>query len=180
MNTIKKWFGRFTEWLNKQRGIINIANAWPTTGAGSLASGYIGSGVTTIFWGTEGVLQSPKPSSGFYTVLRANQKTIVDNQKLPQGDGLTTTDIGIVDGHSWELTVRDDTQMTPPQVWDSVTVIDIGGVIAGTASSLGAHKAYAGRVKDANYDSAVRQAGERVLLIERLTLIDTGSALTQV
>jgi hypothetical protein len=148
-------------------------NAWPTTGAGSLSTGVLASGVTTIRWGTKGIGQN----TGWLTVLRFAQKTMAENIKLPNGDGVTATRVLIVDGQQWDLTVRDDTAIVPPQVGDSVTVVDAGGLIGGTAAD--AVKTYTATVVDSGFDTAPKQAGERVITVENLLLVESQTAGTQ-
>lgn len=114
-----------------------MANSWPAVSG--TTTGYTASGVTTIRWGTDGVLQSPKPGSGFYVVLRATQRALVDNIKLPNGTGPTITRVLIKDGAVWDLTVRDDSQMDPsqssgPTVGKSVTITDMAGMITGSVA----------------------------------------------
>lgn len=157
-------------------GCEGATNTFPTTGAGSLATGYLASGVTTIRFGTEGLLQSPKPA-GYYTVLRFNEQTLVTQQKLPNGNAITSTRILLVDGQKWDLTVRDDTQMTPPQVGDSVTLVDAGGLVAGTTA--GAITTYVATVCESGWETSPGQAGERILSCENLLLVDSQTPGTQ-
>lgn len=156
-------------------GAMNTTS-WPPTAGTSV--GYLATGITTIRWGSEGLLQSPKPSSGWYAVLRFNQRTLVDNIKLPNGSGVTSTRVQIVDGQQWELTVREDNTMTPPQVGDSVTIVDAGGLIGGaTASTI---LTYTAVVEGSGFDTSPKQAGERTLTVSNLLLVDsqTGAAQT--
>lgn len=157
-----------------------MANSWPAVSGST--PGYTATGVTTIRWGTDGVLQSPKPSSGFYTVLRANQRTLIDNIKLPNGTGPTITRVQVLDGSVWDLTVRDDSNMavsaTPgPIVGYVVTITDMGGLISGNmSSSTPGHNVgstFTATVIDSGYEAAPKQAGERTITVENLLLIES-------
>ncbi len=144
---------------------------WPPANP---STGFSVTGVTTIRWGTDGVLQSPKPSSGYYVVLRFNQRPLVENIKLPNGTGPTVTRVLIKDGVEWTVTVRDDTTMTPPTVGGSVTIVDAAGLL-GTVGL-----AYGATVIEPSYDTSPKQAGERVILCENLVLIESQTGGAQV
>jgi hypothetical protein len=131
-------------------------------------------GVTTIRWGTDGLLQSPKPSVGYYTVLRFNQRPLVDSQKLPNGSGVTTTRVMVIDGVEFDITVRDDTRMTPPAPGGVVSIVDAGGLL-GTVGLV-----YTATVIDPAYEVSPKQAGERTIHAENLVLIESQSGAAQV
>lgn len=154
-------------------GCEGAMNAWPTTGAGSLSTGVLATGVTTIRWGTKGLGQN----TGWLTVLRFSQKTLTENIKLPNGDGVTSTRIQIVDGQQWDITVRDDTALVPPQVGDSITVVDAAGLIGGLAAD--AVKTYSATVVESGFDTAPKQAGERTVTVENLLLVDSQTSGSQ-
>lgn len=137
--------------------------AWPTVSAG-----YSASGVTTIRWGTDGMLNSPKPASGYYVVTKFSEKQQVENIKLPNGTGITTTRILLTDGIDWNITVRDDSTMTPPTVGSTIQIVDAGYM----APSPNAGAALWATVIDNNYEAAPKQAGERTITVERLRLIE--------
>lgn len=153
----------------------NARNAWPTTGSGT--TGVVIEGTTTIRWGTSGLLQSPKPASGFYIVTRFNQSTLVDRIPLPNGDGLTSTRVLVIDGVQWDVTVRDDTAMVPPQVGDTVSIVDGAGLIEGTTA--GAIKQFTATVVNSGGETAPKAAFERVLVVENLRLVDDQTGSTQ-
>lgn len=144
--------------------------AWPTTGAGSLASGYLAQGVTTIRWGSAELVTTIAGTAVNGTtvgiVTRFNEKPMVENIKLPNGDGLTTTRVQLVDGYQWDVTIRDDTGITNrPRIGTVVVILDAGGLI-GTVGT-----AYNAIVVEAGYDTAPKQPGEFSLTVENLTLI---------
>lgn len=151
--------------------------AWTaTTGAGTLASGYLASGVpgaTTLRWGSKDVVSSINGSSvsgvNYGIVTRFNQKTLVENIKLPNGDGLSVGRVQIIDGQQWDITVRDSTSISNrPQIGSTVVIADGGGLI-----SNGQFKYYAATVVESGWDTAPKQPGEMTITVERLTLIET-------
>ena len=150
--------------------------SWPTTGAGSLSSGYLASGVTTIRWGSDELVQSlnAQAVSSFLIVTRFSERNLVDNIKLPNGDGLTSTRVMIVDGVQWDVTVRDSTAITGiPKIGTQVTVVDAAGLI----DAVG--EVYTATVVDSGYETAPKQAGERTLVLENLVLIESQSGSAQ-
>src|SRR5271157_4832908 len=60
-------------------GIFAATDTWPPTSG--ISTGFVSKGKTTILWGTEGLLSSPYPLSGFYTVLRYTQRPIIERTK---------------------------------------------------------------------------------------------------
>lgn len=150
--------------------------SWPTTGAGSLATGYLASGVTTLRWGTDELVQTMNGQTAvqaFLIVTRFAERNIIDNIKLPNGDGLTSSRVMIVDGVQWDVTVRDSTALTGlPKLGTSVTIVDAAGLI----DAVG--EVYTATVVESTYEASPKQAGERQLTLENLVLIEsqTGSA----
>lgn len=130
-------------------------------------------GVTGMCWGTDGLLQSPKPGSGyagtggFYVVEDFNEKELVDNIKLPGGTGPTLTRVQIVDGLQWAVTVRDDVNMSPPKTGTTVGIVDAGKILAATA------KYYTATVVENDYKAAPKTPGQRVLVVENLINIES-------
>lgn len=132
--------------------------ASPTTPS----SGYAAQGTeaTTMIWGTDGLYSG-------YTVLAFNQKLDQETIHLTNGTGIKTNRIQLKNGAMWEMTVRDNYTVSPPQYGAVVTVTDAGGLLSTTRTST-----YAGRVVDASWDVAPKQAGERKITVEYLTLVD--------
>lgn len=133
------------------------------TGIGDITNGYAAQGITTIRWGTEDLL-------GVYVVTRFNQKPLVDNQKLQQGSGLTSTRVQLNDGWVWEITVRDDTAMIVPRVGTLLTVVDAGNLIPGSTNGT---STYSARVIESGYDISPKGPGERTITAEKLLLLGT-------
>lgn len=145
---------------------------WPAVSGAT--PGYVAKGKTTIMWGSNATLSTPFPSGGgFYTVTKASQKPIQDRTKLPNGNGVTTSDVMITDGVSWDLTVRDDSTFTPPLTNTTVTVVDLYGYL-GNAGLV-----YIARVLDSNYETGIKQAGERGIQLENLLLVDSQNSSNQ-
>jgi len=142
--------------------------AWPTLNGSEL--GIRADGVTSIRWGTHGFLNSPAPggAAGYYVVTRFGQKSLVENTKLPNGIGLTSTRVQLIDGVEFTITVRDDTGMTPPRIGTLVSIVDAAGMLGTYTPGT----AYPARIIDNNYEAAPKQPGERMLVAERLVLIE--------
>lgn len=146
-----------------------MANTWPP----SMTSGTIGvlaEGITTIRWGTDALLQSPKPTSGFYVVMRFNQSPKQEVSYLENGSGIQTTRIRLTHGHQWDITVRDDSGMTAPKAGDTIVVTDAGGIVPCASPAVG--NVFTAKVIDPSYEASPKQPGERVLRVEALLLIE--------
>lgn len=166
------------------RIVARTKAAWPGC-AGAMATatwppvsgttvGFTVKGKTTIQWGSDGLLSSPFPGGGgFYTVTDAKQKLIIDRTKLPNGTGVSTSDVFVQDGASWEITVRDDSGMTPPVLNTAVTLVDGAGLL-GTVGLT-----YSARVVDPSWETGVKKAAERTLLCENLVAIDSQTSAAQ-
>jgi len=141
--------------------------AWPPTIDASSAN-VASDAATTIRWGTDSLV--PGASTYFYVCTKFSQKELTDVIELPQGSGLPMGRVYIKDGVHWAVTVRDDSSWTPPTIGSSVTVADAAGMI--TAVGAGTATTYSATVVDNDYEAAVKQPGERVLVLERLKLIE--------
>lgn len=154
-------------------GAMN-ANSWPPVDGTTTGYDETG-GVTTVRWGTDGLLQSPKPSSGFYVVNSFRQSVDQDLEYLPNGSGIKAGLITLTHGYKWECTVRDDTQMSAPAAGSTVNITDAGGIVIAAHRSTGSAavgSVFAARVVNPDYSAAPKQPGERVLFLEALLLID--------
>lgn len=141
--------------------------AWPTTGSGSQASGYVASGTgTTVLWGTKDFLSI----TGFLTVTKISQKPIMAfSENLPNGDGLTAGKILGIDGVTTQIEVRDDTNqnVSDLQVGKTLLIKDGGGLYPG--GTRGA--TYTGIIVDAGWDAAPKTPAGRTLTVEKFILI---------
>lgn len=139
---------------------------WPTTGAGSAAQGVLITGVTTIKWGTLGLGGGV---TGFVTVLDIKQSPLVENVKLPNGDGVTSTRLQIIDGQKWDITVRDDTNLTAAsmRVGQTISIDDAAGFIGNIGLK------YVARICEPSFDAALKEAAKRTITVENLLLIES-------
>lgn len=147
--------------------------AWPTTGAGDIATGYAAQGVTTIRWGSRELLKKIGSQNvdgvSVGVVTRFTQRSLVNVHKLPNGDGLTVTRVQLLDGVQWDVTVRDDTEITSrPVIGQTVVIVDGGGLVPGGSPGT----RYVGRVVENGYEAAPAQPGEFTVTVEALTLIE--------
>lgn len=171
MITIKQLFKAIVRWLRGQE-VVNMANTWPTTGAGSLATGYVASGVTTIRWGTGEIVTSINGGAVNGTtvgiVTRFNEAALVENLKFPNGNGVSITRVQVVDGVKWDCTIRDDTGITGrPKIGTTVVIVDAAGFIDQVAEK------YSATVVEGGYDTAPKQPGELTFTVENLVLIES-------
>ena len=145
--------------------------AWPNA-----QTAYLATGVTSIRWGTDGVLSTSANGNGsggyagFYTVesIRANDE--VDTMYIEQGTGLKATRIQLWQGRRYTITVVDDVNMTLPAPNTYVTVVDIIG---------GGGTSYTCRVIDNGYNASRKVEGKRELTVEVLTLIELGGSVPE-
>ena len=146
--------------------------AWPTTGAtgnGNAAAGYSAAGTgTTVIWGTNNFTSI----TGFLTVLKISQKTIVAfEEQLPNGDGLTAGYVLGIDGVETEIEVRDDSsQVTSAlQVGQRIVVRDGGGLMP--SGTRGNNFTYTGIITNNSWDTAPKTPAGRTLTVKNFMLI---------
>jgi hypothetical protein len=141
--------------------------AWPRVPTGTLTGGVIGQGteVTHMRWGTADAVST----TGWYVITRIAQRLKKEDLQYDNGDGVQSGRVQIIHGTVWDVTVRDNTLMTPPRIGASVTVVDMAGMV-GTTKVPGVY--YSAYVLDSNYDAAPKQPGERVVVLERIVLIE--------
>lgn len=145
--------------------------AWPITVTGTTTSGVRADGVTTVHWGTYDILSTVNGLSvtggTIAIVSRANQRTLAESIKLPNGSGVTTTRVQIIDGEQWDVTVRADSRLdsNTPAVGTKVLVADMGGHLG----TVGAYITC--RVVESGFEASVKNAGERTFTVEKLALI---------
>lgn len=147
--------------------------AQPTISSGFTTAGVLdGNNVTTLVWGTDGLVQSiagSTPTSntyagtGFYIVESIDQTQKNEQIYGENGTGIESWRVILTHGNRWNITVQDSTQMTPPLAGTTVSVIDING---------GRTSKYNAIVLNSDYRAARKQAGHRVIVVESLTLVD--------
>lgn len=118
--------------------------------------GFKAEGFTTIVWGTEGFQQGALAS---YIVVSARPAQRVEGPTIENGTGLTATKILLIDGVDQEITVVDDTSISPPAVGSVLSLISPFG--SNTGNYLVVNNSYA---------AARKQPGERTILVQNYTL----------
>jgi hypothetical protein len=143
--------------------------SYPTTSAGySLASS---SGVTTLLWGTDGLLVTPAPGgsyagTGFYIVESVDQETDVDVIHGENGTGQKAWRVIINNGQKFTISVQDDAAMTSPAVGSTISINDGANLLGGGRVS------YTCRVVASGEKFTRKSAAMRNITAEKLALID--------
>jgi hypothetical protein len=141
--------------------------AWPP----SYTNAFIGTGYTTIRWGTDGVMSNGSPNgsgggfNGFYIVESMRGQDEIENIYIEQGTGLKATRIQLWQGRNYTITVVDDTSMTPPSPGSLIALVDTVGAGASV---------YQFRVTSNGYNANRKVEGKREVTAEYLTLIEGG------
>lgn len=151
-------------------GCEGAVNVWPPS---SGTGGYEVDGDDAISWGTKDLLQEPVSGGARAVVLRCAQKELVDTSYLPNGSGVNVSRVRVKQGGNWAITCRDNTDLTWPKIGGTVKVVDMSGHI-GTVGLQ-----YTATVVDNDYEASLKAAGERTLLVEKMTLIETGAGASQ-
>ena len=140
-----------------------------TTSAGySLISS---SGVTTLIWGTDGLLVTPAPGgtfagTGYYIVESIDQETDAEPIYIENGTGQKAARIIIKHGVKWTISVQDEGSMTPPRVGLTISIKDQAGLINGSVAN------YTARVIASGERFSRKGAAMRNITAESLTLVD--------
>lgn len=153
-------------------GCEGAMNVWPPTSGVTTGYEVDGDLPTSIRWGTDGLLSVPSLTS-VAVVMRMNEKELVDVTKLSNGTGIDNVRVRLKQGTQWTVTVRDNQELTFPKIGGSVTIVDAQGSIG----TLGFQ--YVATVVENDYEAALKAPGERTLLVEKLTLIETASGSPQ-
>lgn len=128
--------------------------AWPP----ATSTAFLLQGVTTIKWGTDGIWTG-------YTVVSCTPNDEVETLYVENGTGLKSTRIILWQGRRMNITVVDDTTITPPTPGSTVTLANI---ISSTTGSTN----LTFRIVENSYNAARKEAGQRVLVAEYLTNIE--------
>lgn len=132
--------------------------AWPPTPNTSYVltttSGF------TIRWGTDGILVG-------YIVVSCTPADEVEPNYVENGAGMKCVRILLWQGRRVNITVVDDALLTPPTPGTTLTLFD--------PLSNGVSSTY--RVLDNSYNAARKEAGQRVIQAEFLTMIEGGGAV---
>ena len=151
----------------------------PPTSPTIRASGFVHAGVTTIVWGTQGLAvfagtpggDIDTANNGYYIIIDYKQRLKKDIDYGENGSGVECRRTTIVHGQTWDITVEDNTQMTPPTQNTAITCYDI--LAKGTASPLVAKAVWTATIIESEYTSAPKRPGIRTLTAENLTLVDS-------
>ena len=142
--------------------------AWPP----AYSAAFIADGVTSIKWGTDGILANSSPNgygggyAGYYTVESCRPSDEIDTIYVEQGSGLKATRIELWQGRRITFTVLDDTGMTPPSPNSQITAVD---PLSSSVLTF--------RVIDNGYSAAPKTPGRREITAEYLTLIEGGGTV---
>ncbi len=129
--------------------------AWPPTGASGTNFTAYGD-ATVLFWGTEDQFES-------YIVRSTREAEIVEKVPLENGSGVQVGRWLITSGRTYEITVLDRTDTTPPAIGELINLVDFVNGATGGSKSF--------RVVDRNASSALKAPGERVIMAEALFAI---------
>lgn len=144
-----------------------------TPGGGS--TGYTISGITSVIFGTDGLLKSPAPvgsyaGTGYYIVESVDGETKSEPIWGENGTGIQTWRVMLVNGSSGTMTIQDDTGMTPPQIGSLTSVVDTGLIFPGNSNRSNAYSMFVIHVSN----RFVRKGAEmRTVQYENLTLVDS-------
>ena len=151
-----------------------MATTSNTNVAGLTPTGYTASGITTLLWGTDGLLASPAPGgsfagTGFYIVESLDETTKAEQVYIENGTGIEAARINLTHGHRWNLTVQDDTNINGAalEVGQTVTVMDGAGLLGGARTAT-----YTAVVLSVSERFARKAAATRTIEVEKLTLVD--------
>lgn len=122
------------------------------------STGYLAQGVTTIKWGTDGM-------ASMTIVIDFNEERDVEKMYIENGTGIPVTRILLDKGARWNITIVDDTRLTPPVIGSQLNLTDV--------LSNGNVYPFVGTVVENNYQAARKQEGHRIIQVESLTLIET-------
>lgn len=141
--------------------------AWPP----AYSAAFIGSGSTSIKWGTDGIMAVSGNGTGggvfgSYTVESIRPNDEIENIYIENGTGLKSTRIQLWQGRVVTLTVVDDLNMTPPSPNSQITLTDpMSGVV------------YTFRVTANGTNNARKVEGKREITAEYLTNIEGGGTV---
>jgi len=132
------------------------------------------SGVTTLIWGTDGMMISPTPGgtfagTGYYIVESIDQETDAETIYIENGSGQKAARIQIINGMKWTLSVQDDTGMTPPTVGSTAVILDGARLISNTAGGATVTNC---RVIASGEKFTRKGVAVRNISVEKLALVD--------
>jgi hypothetical protein len=135
--------------------------SWPPPTSGSF---FIQGTLTTIRWGTGGVHAS-------YIVVSCTPAEEIETLYVENGTGIKVTRIILWQGRRVNITVVDDSTVTPPKTAQTITLFDPLGGGSGSLNFT---------VIENSYNAARKEAGQRVIVAEFLTGVEgAGSPPTE-
>lgn len=136
--------------------------AWPTTGTTN-ASVLLSGDVSYSRFGTDGVL----PTATSFVITKITQRIKKQDEEYFNGNGLQCGRAQKIHGTVWDVTIRDRTDVTPPQLNTLWSVVDMAGHLGTIAATITLV-----RCIDTNYDANMGQPGERTVVFEKIKLIE--------
>jgi hypothetical protein len=153
-------------------------------------TGYTSSGITTVVWGTMGLavfkgqpgadIGTPAgtgANNGYYIVTDYKQRLKKDLDYGENGAGIECRRVTLIHGQIWDVTVEDNSNMTPPTQNTVIECYDILGN-GSTAGPLAANRLWTATVIESEYSAAPKRPGMRTLTVENLTLVDSQATAT--
>lgn len=140
--------------------------AWPTTGAAPSSNLALDGDISYARLGTDELL----PTTPTYVVLSARQRLKKEDEDYNNGDGLQSGRIRRYHGVTWEVTVRDRTDISPPKVGQLWSIVDMAGHMGNSGNYT-----YTARVLDPGYEANSGKPGERTVTFEHVFLIEGGA-----
>lgn len=140
-----------------------------TNAPGNINTGFQVDGITSMFWGTGGAVtgigSGPTGNGGYFVVVSIDESQKVDQVYVENATGVEAARILLLHGTRWNFTVIDDTAMTPPTVGSQVTIwkhTTANNTATATATVI-----------NNDFRAARKTEGQRVVQVEKLTLIST-------
>ena len=136
--------------------------AWPP----SLPStGFKSQGVATFVWGTQG-FQAASAAVSSYIIKSVRVEERTEEPVIENGDGLTATQIQLLDGLNYEITVVDNTAVVPPVAGQvgNVVIPQLG--VNGTVNNNAVPALFMAEV----ISLGRKTDGERVMRLKQFTL----------
>jgi hypothetical protein len=137
--------------------------------SGATDSNVVDAGVTTLRWGTGGLLSANLKKA---IVESADEETDVEKIYVEQGDGMRATRFLLIQGRTYNFTVVDDNTVFTsgsPNVGQNVSVVDM---LSTGASQVKAYGTYVAQ----RVNAGRKVEGKRVMTLENMVLIDTQGA----
>lgn len=147
---------------------------------GSPPIGFSSTGITTIVWGTQGLasfagnpgLDIQGGNNGYYILTDYKQRLKKDLDYGENGSGIECRRTTIVHGQTWDITVEDNSNMTPPTQNTLIICYDILGN-GSNAGPLIARRLWTAVIVESEYSAAPKRPGMRTLTAENLSLVDS-------